>query len=279
MTKETINAKPWLYDAQVHMLPWRQDQYEEMQSRPLVIGVISDDGVVKVHPPIERVLQEVREKIKAAGHEVVPWDVSGHDDCIHIMVWLNVNNPSLVLIISQDEYYLADGCEDIRKEVAIGGEPLIPHVQALVDRAAHTAKSVYEYWQLNRRKLAAQQRQLQKWNDFRSPSGHSVDILISPTMPHPAVRHRGCKWVGYTKVWNVLDYTALTIPAGVVSKELDQAQLPQYQPRNDIDRWNWDQYDLDIMKDHTVSIQIIGRRLDEERVLGAARVIEQVLRA
>lgn len=60
--------------------------YEEIQSRPLVIGVIYDDGVVKVHPPIERTLKEAVEKLKNAGHEIVEWLPEGHQDCVEIMV-------------------------------------------------------------------------------------------------------------------------------------------------------------------------------------------------
>jgi amidase len=38
--------------------------------RPLRIGVISTDGVVDVHPPIQRALRETVSKLKTAGHEV-----------------------------------------------------------------------------------------------------------------------------------------------------------------------------------------------------------------
>lgn len=86
LTKETINQQPWLYDAKVHPIPWREDIYEEVQSRPLVIGFLVDDGMVKVHPPIERAVREACEKLAEAGHELVEWDVSGHTECIQIMV-------------------------------------------------------------------------------------------------------------------------------------------------------------------------------------------------
>lgn len=57
-------------------MPWREDIYKEIQSRKLVVGLMADDGVVKVHPPIERALREVVAKLKAAGHEVVNWEPS-----------------------------------------------------------------------------------------------------------------------------------------------------------------------------------------------------------
>lgn len=81
-----IDAAPWEHDPKVVPLPWRADVEAEIQSRPLVIGLLVDDGVVKVHPPVERVVRDAARKLEAAGHEVIPWDYSGHQECIEIMV-------------------------------------------------------------------------------------------------------------------------------------------------------------------------------------------------
>lgn len=67
-------------------MPWRTEIEAEIQSRPLVIGLLVDDGVVRVHPPVERVVKDAARKLEAAGHEVIPWSSSGHRECIEIMV-------------------------------------------------------------------------------------------------------------------------------------------------------------------------------------------------
>lgn len=164
--------------------------------------------------------------------------------------------------------------------MAAGGEPFIPHVQALVSRAP--AISVYDYWQLNKRKYAAQKACLQKWKSIKSPiSGRQVDILLTPTMPHPAVPHKSTKWVGYTKVWNFLDTTALVLPAGKIDKSIDAPKsdrsVESYSPRNDIDKANWALYDPEAMHGLPLSVQIVGKRLEEEKVLGAAKIIDHIL--
>lgn len=76
----------------------------------------------------------------------------------------------------------------------------------------------------------------------------------------------------------MLDYTAMVIPYGHVSNELDPGRAPEYVPRNEVDKWNWNLYDLDVMDGHPLSVQILGRRLEEEKVLGAAKVIEETLK-
>ena len=120
----------------------------------------------------------------------------------------------------KDEHYIVDGGEDIRRDVTAAGEPYLPHVESLVFRGSPI--SVYEYWQLNKRKREVQNGYLDKWRGktfkVRGENGEEVercvDVLLMPPMPHTAVPHGKCKWVGYTKIWNLLDYTALVIPAG-----------------------------------------------------------------
>ncbi|KAF9892174.1 hypothetical protein FE257_002580 [Aspergillus nanangensis] len=260
VSRLVANARPWEFDPKCAPLPWNESAFQEVQTRPLVIGLILDDGVVKVHPPIERVLRELATKLKSHGHEIVTWDASDHLDCIQVM----------------DQYYTADGCEDILRDVNTAGEPMIPHVQALVNRGK--AISVYEYWQLNKQKIAMQKKYLNKWNATQSPSGKPVDILLAPTLPHPAVPHRAIRWVGYTKIWNFLDYPAVTFPVDEVRAERDSVPPKAYQPRNELDTWNWNLYDPTTMNGHPVNVQVIGRKLHEEKVLGAATVIEKVWR-
>ncbi|KAB8215831.1 amidase signature domain-containing protein [Aspergillus novoparasiticus] len=259
VSRSIADAKPWELDPKCTPLPWNEDTFQEIQNRPIVVGLILDDGVVRIHPPIERALRELSAKIQAKGHEVVIWDASDHFEYIQLM----------------DQYYTVDGGEDIRRDIAVAGEPFIPHVEALVNRSK--AISVYEYWQLNKQKVALQKRYLDKWNAILSPSGRPVDILLAPTTPHPAVPHRRLRWVGYTKIWNLLDYPAVTFPVDEVRVAVDGV-LKTYQPRNELDAWNWDLYDVKAMEGHPINVQVIGKKLNEEKVLGAATVIERIWR-
>jgi Asp-tRNA(Asn)/Glu-tRNA(Gln) amidotransferase A subunit family amidase len=252
------NAKPWTLDPKCAPLPWNEDSFQDTLSRPLVIGLILDDGVVKVHPPVERALRELSAKLEAQGHEVVVWNASDHFDYIKLM----------------DQYYTADGCEDIRRDVEAAGEPYIPHVKALINRGK--AISVYEYWQLNKQKTTLQKRYLDKWNAVQSRSGKPVDILLCPTMPHSAVPHRSVRWVGYTKIWNLLDYPAVTFPVDQVRADRDRLPDELYCRRNELDEWNWGLYDPLRMDGYPINLQIVGRKLEEEKVLGAATVIEKI---
>ncbi|KAF2109385.1 amidase signature domain-containing protein [Lophiotrema nucula] len=265
-TKAVIDAAPWLLDPKCCPLPWRTDMFVDIQSRPLVVGLMLDDGVVRPHPPVSRVVKEVAAKLQNAGHEVVPWNPGTlHQECIDIM----------------DQFYTVDGGEDIRRDVEAGGEPYIPHVEGIINRGKPI--SVYAYWQLNRQKVAAQKRFLDLWHSTVSPTtGKPIDLLLTPVMPHSAVPHRKCRWVGYTKVFNFVDYSAVVLPAGEVSKSLDRdstAEMSPYHPRNILDEWNWNNFNLETMDGMPIGVQVVARRMEEEKVLGAAKVIDNLLRA
>lgn len=101
-------------------------------------------------------------------------------------------------------------------------------------------------------------------------------------MPHSAVPHRACRWVGYTKVFNFVDYPAVVLPAGKVSKKLDSVAadtMNSYQPRNALDEWNWNLFDVDTMNGMPIGVQVVARRLQEEKALGAAKIIDDILKA
>ncbi|KAI1844515.1 hypothetical protein JX266_009402 [Neoarthrinium moseri] len=262
--RHLIQAQPWEYDARCAPIPWRQEVFDSIRSRPLTIGVLFDDQVVRPHPPVTRVLTSAIAALKAAGHDIIEWDATLHSD----------------IIATMDAFYAADGCEDIKVDMARGGEPTIPHVQQLINRAK--PMSVYEYWQLNKKKWALQQAYHEKWKHIKSQTtGKIADVLIMPPMPHTSVPHGGCKWVGYTKIWNLLDYSALVIPAGKVKPSDENAQW-DHAPRSEMDLWN-----SDLWKTHKaemadlqlpVGIQIVGRKLEEEKVLAAGSVIDKILR-
>ncbi|KAJ8604195.1 hypothetical protein MRB53_041908 [Persea americana] len=104
-----------------------------------------------------------RRRAAGRGPQDHPVEPLGHREIVDIM----------------DEYYTADGCEDIRAAVEAGGEPLIPHVAALIARAKPI--SVMEYWALNRRKVAAQKTYLDRWiGGGRGRAAHRRRCRMSP---------------------------------------------------------------------------------------------------
>jgi amidase len=81
-------------------------------------------------------------------------------------------------------------------------------------------------------------------------------------------------------VWNVLDYPAIVIPGGTVC-DRDICDTWSFEPRNVLDEWNkalWDN-NKEVMASLKlpVGVQIIGRRYDDEKVLAAAKILDDIL--
>ena len=75
LTRALLSTQPWMRDPHTLPLPWRQGDCDEVHRlgarRQLTFAVFMDDGVVKPHPPVTRVLHETVEKLRTAGHKVV----------------------------------------------------------------------------------------------------------------------------------------------------------------------------------------------------------------
>ena len=65
--------------------------------------------------------------------------------------------------------------------------------------------------------------------------------MVAPTTPYASVPHGDFKYVGYTGVFNVVDYSAVSFPSGVVvdktkdtvikGKSLGIVRIPPFQCR------------------------------------------------
>lgn len=80
--KALLDTKPWIREANLIPLPWRDEQSCVRQggNQKLRVGVMSNDEVVKPHPPITRALDEVVGKLRhIEGLEIVEWKPYKHD--------------------------------------------------------------------------------------------------------------------------------------------------------------------------------------------------------
>ena len=91
-----------------------------------------------------------------------------------------------------------------------------------------------------------QKKYLARWRDAK------LDALIMPVQPYVGFRPKewvkSSQYVGYTAQWNLLDFTALVMPVDVPDAEQIQdidgdtrGQWKDHKPRNESDRYNWEQ--------------------------------------
>jgi Asp-tRNA(Asn)/Glu-tRNA(Gln) amidotransferase A subunit family amidase len=102
VSKTVIGAECWKLDPQLVPMPWKEDVFQRYSQKKLVFGLMLDDGIVRPHPPIERIFKGLCQKLEAAGHELVPWDTSLISECVDLMVRLKAfrNRHAVFLLTS-----------------------------------------------------------------------------------------------------------------------------------------------------------------------------------
>ncbi|KAH8655177.1 amidase [Xylariales sp. PMI_506] len=287
-TRAVIEMQPWKYDPTVHPLTWRTDIEKQFSTKPkLRVGVMRTDGVVDPSPACVRAVEIVEDVLRSEGHEIVEVDPpSPYDGLVIGSQLLN-----------------ADGCQTF-KSFFRRGEWEDPGARQLswlmnlprpfkylyylwvryVRRDAIWAglirdwhqKSAYENWQLVSRREAYRSKWFDWWN------GAELDFLLTPPNATPAVPHDGMKEAvsscGYTFLFNVLDYTSGVLPVTHVDKELDK--LPKgfnLRNLNGVAQGAYKLYDPVAMHGLPVGVQVVGRRLEEEKVLAIMKRIEDAL--
>lgn len=127
-------------------------------------------------------------------------------------------------------------------------------------RPDETEASAYQLWQIQKKKRDLRKEYLDHWEKTAevTGTGRPVDAIIAPNAPYAAPPHglnrcvrytirqdffgqttRCFRNINYTMVWNVLDYTALTVPVTRVDPSMD-VKKPAHKFLNDLDQRNYE---------------------------------------
>lgn len=102
-------------------------------------------------------------------------------------------------------------------------------------------------------------------------------INEGPTTPYATVKNGDFKYVGYTGVYNVVDYSAVSFPCGVsVDKSID-TPIADYKALSDFCQAAHDSYDAEAVHGMPVSLQLVAKRLEEEKVLAMTAAVLKAL--
>ncbi|KAE8390291.1 Acetamidase [Aspergillus alliaceus] len=261
--QSVLEQEPWKYDSKVVPLPWRRNEENainaKIEAKGLNIAFYDFDGVVLPHPPITRGVEIVRSALERDGHSVSPWTPYKHSFGVDLI----------------NKIYAADGSTDVYKHINASGEPAIPNIKDLLNPNLPKA-DVNEVWDKQLQKWNYQCEYLDKWREWEERTGKELDAIIAPVAPTAAVRHNKFRYYGYASIFNLLDLTSVVVPVTFADKAIDHA-LVDYQPVNDIDKDVHAEYNPEVYHGAPVAVQIIGRRLSEERTLAIAEHIGKLL--
>lgn len=288
-SKSIISMKPWNYDHTVHPIEWRTIQYQEAKDKhKFKIGVMNTDGVIPPSPACARALESVVSALRSQGHEII--DISPP-------------SPYTGLLIAST-LLTSDGCKTYRSFFRTGewNDPgaaqmnnyaKIPRpfkylyylwvkyvrrdeIWAGLLKGFHK-KSAFEQWKW----VAKREAYKAAWHTWWQEEA-KLDFMITPPNATPAVPHDAMKDAvsscGYTFLFNLLDYACGIIPVTHVDRNLDQID-PTFDIKelNGVAKGAYKHYNADKMHGLPVAVQVVGQRLQEEKVLAVMERIEEAL--
>lgn len=175
----------------------------------------------------------------------------------------------------QVKLYLLDGGAEYHATMQKSGEPAVQQTAWILDHARGRGDyTVAEIFRLNLERETFRAKALMHWNatQLRTATGRPVDAILCPVAPTLAPPHDTTSWWGYSSHWNILDLPAVVFPVG---RYKAKEGLPA--PRNDIERSIFAQWQPDTYDNAPVSLQLVGRRHNEERLLAMLDVVEKVV--
>lgn len=292
-SRSIIQMQPWKYDHSVHPIPWRSEvEHSTLDKKVLKIGVMRTDTVVDPSPACARALESAASALRDAGHEV--FDVSPPNPYEALVIASNLLNADGTRTFRS--FFHTGETDDVGAK-EFGRYMRLPRFikwfywayvkyikrdEIWAGLLAHWhEKSAFENWQWVAKREAYRAKFHEWWNEF-GDKGDGMDFLLTPPNACPAVPHGGMAAAaaacGYTFLFNLLDYSAGIVPVTHVDAAKDA--LPKtlnLRKMNGVAQGAYSQYDAVDMHGLPVAIQLVGRRLEEEKVLAGMQRLEDAL--
>lgn len=252
--KTVLDANPSKYDSSAYSVPWISapgDNVEELRQRPLKIGVLPEDPVFPLHPPVKRALDEAVGALTKAGHEIIQLDYSNATSTA------KANGLAF-------QMFSIDPLDTSMKYIQKSGEPPVNSVKLGAPPGEKHIYTIDELAGLNVQRHQFADAWHRIWVD------NKLDIVLAPGAQNTAVPHDTYRMPPYTLLWNFLDFPACIIPYGKASKELDPESKifePQQGPS----------YIPEIIHGAPRAVQVVAPKFNDEKCLAAARIVDEVL--
>lgn len=179
------------------------------------------------------------------------------------------------------------------------GEPPLENFKDLINPSLPKL-DMNEIWELQRQKWAYQIEYLEQWRLREADLGKEIDAFIAPITPTAAIRHNQFRYYGYASAINLLDWTSVVVPVTFADKAVDKKKT-DFKPLTEIDGVVQAECELhastllvpsiglevtdlistaddpEAYHGAPVAVQIVGRKLSEERTLAIAKEIGRLL--
>lgn len=187
-----IGARPAMLDSTAIDVPWRQLQKHPRSK--LRIGILAEEPVYPLHPPVKRALAEAVKRLEAEGHEMIQLasaecHVSDATEVACELFMLETKTPLGNINASGEP--MVPSVAKMHGPITAGHYRFVPNLEGLDILHKYAVLSV------KRQELSENWRRI--WSE------KNLDAVISPAAQNTAVPHDMYGWPPYTCLLNLLD--------------------------------------------------------------------------
>ncbi|KAH8895464.1 amidase [Thozetella sp. PMI_491] len=253
-SKVVADAEPWVTTPFLYPHPW---QATSSPTKPR-IGVWQHTDFVHLHPPVARGLQIASDRLRQAGYDIIelpPPPIEGAWEL-------------------QKKFFEIQDLSWMRQLLAT--EPHTKIVQAtgiIVPETPPPDFSVAYLHELNQQIAKTLMKMTAVWNR----DGGQLDAVLFVNAPHTAVPFDTYTWLGFTSILNVIDWTGIALPLPeFVDRQID-TKVAEESYFSELDASIQKLYDPDAFHGLPLSVQLIGRRFEDEKLLALAEELHAVM--
>lgn len=251
-------------------MPWRDAEEQAVLDivkgasgkGQLAFGAMVSDTIAHPNPPVTRAVKMTADALAKAGHKIIEWKPPAQQELVDITL----------------KTWVYDGGKDLHDSFALSGEPMSPQVKMSYGDKPGEMMTAAQIAENNVAKRSIQKLYMDYHNSTASETGtgRPIDGIICPLAPYPAARPESYKYYGFSVWVNGLDWATVVVPVLLADKNIDK--YPEgFTPTNDTDKTIFEDYDPEIYHESHTSVQIVGRRYEEEKMLAIAEYVGGIL--
>ncbi|KAL7948114.1 amidase [Trichoderma barbatum] len=252
--KTMADAKPWNDSPFIYPHPWMQ---VPSPSKPR-IGVWLKADEVHLHPPVARGLRLAHDRLKRAGYEVVELSPPPFQKAWALQLefgeFMDLSHMRK-LLESEPHTKIVQAMESMTPKLT-EPKPSVEYLHELNFQIARMAMQMKSYWRHD---------------------GKPLDAILFVNAPHTAVPFDQYKWLAFTSIFNLVDWTSISIPLNENSDKTIDAPMPLEDCYNELDLSIQKLYDAEKFHGLPLSVQLIGQRFEDEKLLALADELGPVM--
>lgn len=254
--KVMSDAKPWDDSPFIYPHPWIGVSCPSK----LRIGVWLKADDLHLHPPVARGLHLAYDRLKRAGYEIIELSPPPFQEASRLQRQLaEVVDLSYMRKLLQSEPHT----EIVKATKIITPESTLPkfsieYLHQLNFQVARLAMQMKRIWSVD--------------------NGKQLDAILCATAPHTALPFDKFVWLGLTSIFNMLDWTSISIPLNeTVDKKIDTTMIPPEDCLSELDVAIQKLYDSEKFHGLPLAVQLVGQRFEDEKLLAVAEEIAPIL--